>query len=144
MYVAENSQLLKSVLNEVLNGFALDDFERVLGLSPCNFSNSLPNSDIKRLFHTACRLARIEGLWWHDLRATFCTRLALAGYEALTIMSLMGHKDLKTTMRYIREPGTRLQSHGSGRVQLQRNVRSQNFGHKSPTQTERPPICWRP
>ena len=32
----------------------------------------------------------------------FCTRLALAGYEALTIMSLMGHTDLKTTMRYIR------------------------------------------
>ena len=73
-------------------------------------------------------MARIEGLWWHDLRATFCTRLALAGYEALTIMTLMGHKDLKTTMRYIRA------------VQLQRNVRSQNFGQKSPTQTERPPV----
>jgi len=28
--------------------------------------------------------------------------LALARYEALTIVSLMGHKDLKTTMRYIR------------------------------------------
>ena len=51
----------------------------------------------------------------HDLRATFCTRLALAGYEALTIMSLMGHKDLKTTMRYIRA------------MQLQRNVRFQEF-----------------
>lgn len=55
------------------------------------------------------------------------TRLALAGYEALTIMSLMGHKDLKTTMRYIRA------------VQLQKNVRSQNFVHKLATQAERPP-----
>ncbi len=73
-------------------------------------------------------MAGIEGLRWHDLRATFCTRLALAGYEALTIMMLMGHKDLKTTMRYIRA------------VQLQRNVSSQNFGHKSPTQTVRPPM----
>src|ERR1051326_4616235 len=52
--------------------------------------------------HTACRLAGIKNLWWHDLRATFATRLALARYEALTIMTLMGHKDLKTTMRYIR------------------------------------------
>ena len=43
-------------------------------------------------------------------------------------MTLMGHKDLKTTMRYIRA------------VQLQRNVSSQNFGHKSPTQAERPPM----
>ena len=36
-------------------------------------------------------------------------------------MTLMGHKDLKTTMRYIRA------------VQLQRNVGSQNFGHISHT-----------
>jgi hypothetical protein len=86
-----------------------------------------PFTDIKRSYHTACRMAGIEGLWWHDLRATFCTRLALAGYEALTIMTLMGHKDLKTTMRYIRA------------VQLQRNVSSRNFGHKSPTQAIRPP-----
>ncbi len=87
-----------------------------------------PFTDIKRSFHTACRMARIEGLWWHDLRATFCTRLALAGHEALTIMSLMGHKDLKTTMRYIRA------------VQLQRNVSSQHFGHKLASQEIRPPL----
>ena len=46
------------------------------------------------------QLAALLGLktfWWHDLRVTFCTRLALARYEALTIMSLMGHKDFKTT-----------------------------------------------
>jgi integrase len=73
-------------------------------------------------------MAKIEGLWWHDLRATFCTRLALAGYEALTIMTLMGHKDLKTTMRYIRA------------LQLQRQVRSQNFVHKLATQEKRPPL----
>jgi integrase len=70
-------------------------------------------------------MAGIEGLWWHDLRATFGTRLALAGYEALTIMTLMGHKDLKTTMRYIRA------------VQLQRQVRSQNSVHKLATRTTR-------
>lgn len=74
--------------------------------------------DIKRSFHTACRMVGIENLWWHDLRATFCTRLALARYEALTIMMLMGHKHLKTTMRYIRA------------VQLQRDVRPEQFVHK--------------
>ena len=67
------------------------------------------------------QLADIKNLWWHDLRATFCTRLALARYEALTIMSLMGHKDLKTTMRYIRA------------VQLQRDTRPINFVHKVAT-----------
>jgi integrase len=53
----------------------------------------------------------------HDLRARFCTRLALAGYETRTIITLMGHKDRKTTIRYIRA------------AQLQRNVRVlSNFG----------------
>src|SRR3989442_8600142 len=84
--------------------------------------------DIKRSFHTACRLAGIENLWWHDLRATFCTRLALARYEALTIMMLMRHKDLKTTMRYIRA------------VQLQREVRPEQVVHKLATNEIRPPL----
>jgi len=87
-----------------------------------------PFTDIKRSFQTACRMVGIENLWWHDLRATFCTRLALARYEALTIMMLMGHKDLKTTMRYIRA------------VQLQREVRPDQFVHKLATQQERPPM----
>jgi len=65
-------------------------------------------------------MAGIKSLWWHDLRATFCTRLAIARYEALTIMSLMGHKDLKTTMRYIRA------------VQLQRDVRPINLSTNWP------------
>jgi hypothetical protein len=34
--------------------------------------------------------------------ATFCTRLALAGYDAFTIKAIMGHRDMKTTERYIR------------------------------------------
>ncbi|HKG61695.1 MAG TPA: hypothetical protein VKB05_18200 [Pyrinomonadaceae bacterium] len=49
-------------------------------------------------------------------------------YEALTIMSLMGHKDLKTTMRYIRA------------VQLQRDVRPIQFVHKLATNEIRPPL----
>jgi integrase len=87
-----------------------------------------PFTDIKRPFQTACRMVGIENLWWHDLRATFRTHLALARYEALTIMMLVGHKDLKTTMRYIRA------------VQLQRDVRPEQFVHKLATQQERLPM----
>lgn len=50
-----------------------------------------PFTDIKRTFHTAGQMAGIEGPLVADLRATFCTRLAK--YEALTIVTLMGHKD---------------------------------------------------
>jgi integrase len=61
-----------------------------------------PYTDIKRSFATACRKAEVRDLEWHDLRATFCTRLALEGYDAFTIKTIMGHRDMKTTERYIR------------------------------------------
>jgi len=50
--------------------------------------------EVKRGFHTACRLAGIEGLIWKDLRATFGTRLAEAGCDAFTIAQLLGHSDV--------------------------------------------------
>ena len=53
-------------------------------------------------FHTACRLAGIEGLIWKDLRATFGTRLAEIGCDAFTIAQLLGHSDVRVTMRYVR------------------------------------------
>jgi hypothetical protein len=44
-------------------------------------------------------------LWrhaWKDLRATFGTRLAEAGCDAFTIAQLLGHSDVRVTMRYVR------------------------------------------
>jgi integrase len=58
--------------------------------------------DIKHSFQKACELAGIEGLVWHDLRATFGTRLGEGGFDAFTIAQLMGHSDVRTTQRYVR------------------------------------------
>jgi integrase len=44
----------------------------------------------------------IEGLIWKDLRATFGTRLAEAVCDAFTIAQLLGHSDVRVTMRYVR------------------------------------------
>ncbi|HEY2961105.1 MAG TPA: tyrosine-type recombinase/integrase [Pyrinomonadaceae bacterium] len=44
----------------------------------------------------------IQGLVWHDLRATFGMRLGEAGFDAFTIMALMGHRNVRTTQRYVR------------------------------------------
>ncbi len=59
-------------------------------------------TDIKRAFHGACAAAKIHGLVWHDLRATFGTRLGEAGFDAFTIAALMGHSNVRTTQRYVR------------------------------------------
>jgi len=59
-------------------------------------------TDIKTAFRNACAAAKIHGLVWHDLRATFGTRLGEAGFDAFTIASLMGHSNVRTTQRYVR------------------------------------------
>lgn len=59
-------------------------------------------TEVKKGFHTACRLAGIVGLIWKDLRATFGTRLAESGADAFTIAQLLGHSDVRVTMRYVR------------------------------------------
>src|SRR5687768_9028455 len=65
-----------------------------------NPDTAKPYTDIKTAFRTACQLAGIENLHWHDLRHTFGTRLAEAGCSEATIADLMGHSDPQTTRRY--------------------------------------------
>jgi len=58
--------------------------------------------EVKKGFHTACRIAGIEGLIWKDLRATFGTRLAEVGCDAFTVAQLLGYSEVRVTMRYVR------------------------------------------
>lgn len=78
---------------------------RGIGTNDFVFPNPLtaePYTDIKHSFDTACANAGIEGLWWHDLRASLGTRLGAAGVGMKTIMDLMGHRDPKTSLSYVR------------------------------------------
>ena len=50
------------------------------------------------------------GLIWKDLRVTFGTRLAEAGCDAFTIAQLLGHSDVRVTMRYVRMVDDRMRS----------------------------------
>lgn len=62
-------------------------------------------TDIKKGFRGAVAAAGIDNLRFHDLRHTFATRLADAGTDAYTLMEIMGHADLKTTMIYVHASG---------------------------------------
>jgi integrase len=50
-------------------------------------------SDIKRGFRTACRLAGIDGLRFHDLRAGGATNMVNAGMPAELVRKVTGHAD---------------------------------------------------
>jgi len=53
-------------------------------------------SHIYGIWKTACREAQIEGLRFHDLRATFATRLIEAGMAIEQVAKITGHSQLST------------------------------------------------
>ena len=65
--------------------------------------------------------AKIEGLVWHDLRATYGTRLGEAGFNAYDIAKLMGHANISTSQRYVRNMPV-----GAGEAVMLKNQRRHN------------------
>ena len=80
-----------------------------------------PFDDIKKALISACEDAGIEGLVWHDLRATYGTRLGEAGFNAYDIAKLMGHANISTSQRYIRNLPV-----GAGEAVMLKNQRRHN------------------
>lgn len=86
------NNLLYSTLNHLCNGCTNGQ--------PVFTYDGKPLQDIRRSFETACRNAGIEDFRFHDLRHTFASRLVMVGVNIRTVQELMGHKDIRMTMRY--------------------------------------------
>ncbi len=56
--------------------------------------------EIRNGFKVACRRADIVGLRFHDQRHTAATRMIEYGAGILAVNKILGHSDIKTTMRY--------------------------------------------
>ena len=68
-----------------------------------NFAASgkvFPFHDFKRSWATAVRVAKIDGLTFHDLRRTFVTRLQTGGVSIGIAAELAGHSRLETTQKH--------------------------------------------
>jgi len=57
-------------------------------------------ADVKNAFRRAIRLAGIKKITFHQLRHTFCSRLADAGVPLPVIQKLAGHASITMTSRY--------------------------------------------
>jgi len=71
--------------------------------SPFVFSNrqGCPYTDLREPLNAAAKRAGIgERVKLHQLRHAFCSHALMAGIDARTVQKWMGHKDLKTTLRY--------------------------------------------
>lgn len=65
-----------------------------------NPQTGLPYADIKKSWSTAIKKANIKNFRFHDLRHTVATRLVEKGIDLLVVKEILGHADVKTTMRY--------------------------------------------
>lgn len=59
-----------------------------------------PETWCSRKFRPALERAGIEGLWFHDLRRTFASKLARKGKGGRVLSGLLGQRSSKTTDRY--------------------------------------------
>lgn len=98
----KNYQSRRIPLGEALKG-ALQRHPRRLD-SPyvfCNRRDGQPYDNIRKALLKAAQRAGIEGgVRMHQLRHAFCSHALMQGIDPRTVQKWMGHRDLKTTLRY--------------------------------------------
>ena len=55
---------------------------------------------MRRVYIPALRKAGIVGVCWHTLRHTAASRRIMSGVDLVSVKSLLGHRNIETTMRY--------------------------------------------
>lgn len=70
--------------------------------SPYVFCNKegRPYHDVRKSFFAALEKCGIIDFHFHDLRHTFASQLVMSGVDLNTVRELMGHRDIKMTLRY--------------------------------------------
>ncbi|WP_173678538.1 MULTISPECIES: site-specific integrase [Pseudomonas] len=88
----------------------LKDWKKQTGKSQYVFPSQAGGrlEDVKSAWLKLLERANIEGFRWHDMRHDFASRLVMAGVPLNTVRDLLGHADIKMTLRYAHlAPGTK-------------------------------------
>lgn len=66
----------------------------------CNPKTKGRLKSVARSFKTACKKTGVPDLRFHDLRHTAATYMVTRGTDLVTVSKILGHSDIKMTMRY--------------------------------------------
>ena len=80
-----------------------------------------------------CREAGLRKIGWHTLRHTFASHLAQSGANLMAVQSLLGHSDIRTTMRYAHINGKLLKDAIDVLNENATGKECENFCHNSVT-----------
>ncbi|MBF0483372.1 MAG: site-specific integrase [Candidatus Omnitrophica bacterium] len=96
----KNNEMREIPMNETVKSILFR--VRKMPDSPFIFVGKTGNAfvDIKKSFYSALESAEITNFRFHDLRHTFASQLVMAGIDLNTVRELLGHKDIKMTLRY--------------------------------------------
>ncbi len=72
----------------------------LLSLRKGSDNSNVFSSNYRSQFECAIRRSQIKGASFHTLRHTAASHLAMAGVDLLTISRILGHSNVKMTMRY--------------------------------------------
>jgi len=101
LIVRKNRRMLEMPLNDD----ALGVVKGWHGIRKCEYVFYNPETggqwkDLWLGLKKACRKAGLGDITWHTMRHTFATRLNGKGADIVILKELLGHADIKTTMRY--------------------------------------------
>ena len=59
-----------------------------------------PLTNVDSAWGSIVKAVKLQDFHWHDMRHHFASRLVMAGVDLNTVRELLGHADLKMTLRY--------------------------------------------
>jgi integrase len=75
-------------------------YEVLAGLKGARKGRVWPAGDVRTAFENAVAEAKLNGLHFHDLRHSFASWFVMRGGSLQALQSILGHADIKMTLRY--------------------------------------------
>lgn len=99
--LTKNGERREIPINNTLR-MVLESLPRRLDNGPVFFDplTGNPFQDVRSSFESALKKAGIRDFKFHDLRHTAASHLVMGGVDLTTVSRILGHKDLKMTLRY--------------------------------------------